>query len=115
MKTFHVMAAVSVLGILPSVSFGLVSTNVIFGANFGGFRDTDDDVPISPTNIYSSETGYGFEPGAKLERKNGVAIGSSEPFYFSVKLPEGNYEVTVSLGDKTGESTTTVKAELRRL
>ncbi len=40
---------------------------------------------------------------------------SSAPFYFSVALPEGNYRVTVTLGDSTGESTTTVKAEVRRL
>src|SRR5207237_9119949 len=35
--------------------------------------------------------------------------------FFSVKVPEGNYRVTVTLGDAAGESTTTVKAELRRL
>ena len=34
---------------------------------------------------------------------------------FSVVLPEGNYLVTVTLGDAHGESATTVKAELRRL
>ena len=33
----------------------------------------------------------------------------------SVALPEGNYHVTVTLGDRDGESTTTVKAESRRL
>ncbi|RYZ28446.1 MAG: rhamnogalacturonan acetylesterase, partial [Chitinophagaceae bacterium] len=36
-------------------------------------------------------------------------------FYFSVKLPEGNYNVKVLLGDKTGTSVTTIKAECRRL
>jgi lysophospholipase L1-like esterase len=40
---------------------------------------------------------------------------SDKPFFFSVALPEGNYNVTVTLGDVKGESTTTVKAELRRL
>jgi len=35
--------------------------------------------------------------------------------FFSVALPEGNYLVTVTLGDAQGESTTTIKAELRRL
>jgi len=40
---------------------------------------------------------------------------SDKPFYFSVKLPEGNYRVTVTLGDPCGESVTTIKAELRRL
>ncbi len=40
---------------------------------------------------------------------------SDKPFCFSVALPEGNYKVTATLGDAEGESTTTVKAELRRL
>ena len=30
-------------------------------------------------------------------------------------MPEGNYTVTLTLGDLSGESATTVKAELRRL
>jgi lysophospholipase L1-like esterase len=114
-KIFRILAAVSALVLLPSAGFGYISTNIVFGANFGGFRDIGNDVPVSPTNIYSSEAGYGFEPGAKLERTIDGAIRSSEPFYFSVKLPEGNYRVTVWLGDRSGESTTTVKAELRRL
>ena len=40
---------------------------------------------------------------------------ADQPFYFSVAVPEGNYRVTATLGDAAGESTTTVKAELRRL
>ena len=38
------------------------------------------------------------------------------PFYVSLQVPtEGNYKVTVTLGDPNQESTTIVKAELRRL
>src|SRR5579872_419558 len=38
------------------------------------------------------------------------------PYYFSVRVAdEGNYRVTVKLGDATVASVTTVKAELRRL
>ena len=103
------------LAVLPPRAFGYINDRTVFGGNFGGFPDTGNDLPISPTNLYSSETGYGFEPGAKLTREQGIAIGSTDPFYFSVKLPEGNYKVMVMLGDKTGESTNTVKAELRRL
>ena len=42
-------------------------------------------------------------------------LSSDHPFFFSVPAPEGNYKVTVTLGDTAAESTTTVKAELRRL
>jgi len=38
-----------------------------------------------------------------------------EPRLFSVKLPEGNYRVTVTLGDPKRASVTTIKAESRRL
>jgi lysophospholipase L1-like esterase len=71
-------------------------------------------IQVSPTNIYSPETGHGFEPGAAVHA-GGSSITSTNPFYFSVRLPEGNYRVTATLGDNAGESTTTVKAELRRL
>ena len=68
---------------------------------------------IAPTNYYSTETGFGFEPGAELRGKD--FLTSEKPFLFSVKLPEGNYAVTALLNDKTGESITTVKSEQRRL
>jgi lysophospholipase L1-like esterase len=63
---------------------------------------------------YDASVGFGFESGAKIVVHDGF-ITSDKPFYFSVKLPEGNYDVAIILGDKVGESTTTVKAELRRL
>src|SRR5205085_787957 len=37
-----------------------------------------------------------------------------KPAFYSMKLPEGNYNVTVTLGG-AGDSETTVKAEARRL
>ena len=52
---------------------------------------------------YSDVSGFGFEPGPE------------NPKYFSVKLPEGNYACTVTLGDSSHDATTTIKAELRRL
>jgi lysophospholipase L1-like esterase len=69
---------------------------------------------VSPTNAYSVDTGWGFEPGASLAAGR-QAVTSARPFYFSVKLPEGNYRVTVALGAEDSASTNTVKAELRRL
>ncbi|HEU4387220.1 MAG TPA: rhamnogalacturonan acetylesterase, partial [Blastocatellia bacterium] len=76
-----------------------------------------------PSTIYTRESGYGFEPGAQVtgvdrggkDSLRGDFCTSDRPFYFSVALPEGNYKVTVTLGDPKGESATTIKAELRRL
>ena len=70
-------------------------------------------ISVSPANVYSTAAGYGFEPGAKVVQSAG-AVSSDQPFYFSAKLPEGNYQVTATLGGDAA-ATTTVKAELRRL
>ncbi len=82
----------------------------------GGYRQ------VLPTTLYTKELGYGFEPGAQVlcvdrggDALRGDFCTSSAPFYFSVALPEGNYDVTVTFGDRAGETVTTVKAELRRL
>ena len=40
---------------------------------------------------------------------------SASPFYFSVKVPDGNYLVTVVLGSKKKAGETTVRAENRRM
>jgi len=78
---------------------------------------------VVPANVYSKETGFGFEPGQTIvcqDRKRKDALRSDfctseKPFYFSVALPEGSYRVTVKVGDADHETVTTVKAELRRL
>ena len=78
---------------------------------------------ILPNDVYTPERGFGFESGAQIV---GIDRGgpdplrcdfctSDKPFYFSIDVPEGNYRVTVILGDLKGESTNTIKAELRRL
>jgi lysophospholipase L1-like esterase len=56
----------------------------------------------------------GLEPAADI-KSNDRGISSEKPFLFSVPLSEGNYKVTVTLGDPTSPSNTTVKSELRRL
>ena len=76
---------------------------------------------IIPSDVYDQEKGYGFEPNADVkcfDKGGKTATGfctSDKPFYFSVKVPEGNYKVTVTFGDQTDATATTVKAELRRL
>ena len=83
-----------------------------FKFDFSGNKPASGWIPVAPTNFYSVESGFGFEPGAEMSVD--AAATSDKPFYFSAKLPEGNYRVTAVLGGKD-ESTTTVKAELRRL
>src|ERR1035441_6637066 len=90
-----------------------VSAQTSFKFDFGG-EPKPGWTRVAPTDLYSAETGYGFEPGAKLTVENASApsLASTNPFYFSVKVPEGNYQVTATLDEG---SVTTIKAELRRL
>jgi lysophospholipase L1-like esterase len=79
-------------------------------------------IGVMPQTVFTKERGYGFEPGAALEGIDrgagpvrGDFVTSTKLFKFSVMVPEGNYRVTVVLGDPAAEATTTVKAETGRL
>ncbi len=63
-----------------------------------------------PQPVYNEQDGYGFD----LLPPPNVKHPTSDPFYFSVRVPDGNYRVRVELGGvKNGN--TTVRAEGRRL
>lgn len=91
--------------------------------NFGPGKVEPGYTQVSPDTVFTKERGYGFEPGAKIvgvdrggdDALRGDFCTSDKPFFFSVAVPEGNYLVTVTLGDRAGISANTVKAELRRL
>ena len=71
---------------------------------------------VAPTTVYADDAGYGYEPGAQVSTgDNGNATTSEKPFMFSAKVPEGNFNVTVTFGDSTTATTTTFKAESGRL
>ena len=58
---------------------------------------------------YDEFNGYGYDFGSKPNAKG------TDPYFFSVRVPDGNYMVTVKLGDKKRKSHTVVRAENRRL
>jgi len=80
-------------------------------------------VIVDTADIYSDDKGYGFDFSSKpyIVSRNGKKplnrsfVTSETPFYFSVNVPEGNYKVTVTLGDSKSPAKATVKAESRRL
>jgi len=58
-------------------------------------------VQVLPTSAYSDDIGFGFEPSADVaaQVKGGDSllgdfITSPKPYYFSLKVPEGNYQET---------------------
>ena len=58
---------------------------------------------------YNDKDGYGYDIFPAPDTKE-----SNEPFYFSVKVPDGNYRVTATFGGRNN-SNTTMRAEGRRL
>jgi len=90
--------------------------------DFGNGRVKKDYTAVTPDSKFANEKGYGFTRESELvavdragKSVNDDYITSSKPFYFSVNLPDGNYDVKLILGDKKGTSATTVRAECRRL
>ena len=59
--------------------------------------------------VYSAEKGQGYDIVAAPKAK------SNAPFFYSVKVADGNYKVTVVLGSKKKAGNTVVRAENRRL
>lgn len=72
--------------------------------------------PVTALKPYAEteKLGFGWEAGS-LVREGSNSVTSDKPFLFSVRLPEGSYQVTATFGDDAVASTNTVKAELRRL
>jgi lysophospholipase L1-like esterase len=58
--------------------------------------------------------GYGFDLSTAPTAFGKDFCGADRPFFFSVAVPDGNYEVTLILGGKLA-SVATVRAESRRL
>jgi lysophospholipase L1-like esterase len=94
-----------------------------FKFDFGPGKTAAGYQQVMPTAAYSDAIGYGFDFGTTVtgvdrggkDALKSDFVTSKQPFYFSVKLPEGNYNVTVTLGDAKGPSSTFLKAESRRL
>lgn len=72
-------------------------------------QDLPQTFKLADSPRYSERNGYGFD------RVDTTKKDSKAPFYFSVRVPDGNYRVTVRLGSKKQAGNTTVRAESRRL
>ena len=79
-----------------------------------GEEDTSSAAPLtehrlSPEDRYTPEKGYGYDLLASPDESGDC------PYYVSVQVPDGNYRVTVLLGNRKEAGVTTVRAESRRL
>jgi len=74
---------------------------------------------LSANTLYAKPTppetsAFGFDLSTRPASFTKDSCVGDKPFFFSVAVPDGNYEVTLTLGGKSA-STTTVRAESRRL
>ncbi|REA56892.1 rhamnogalacturonan acetylesterase [Dyadobacter luteus] len=91
--------------------------------DFGTGKTEKGYTRITPEDSYTSEKGYGFLSGIQIksisqkgkDQLRNDYITADSAFFFSVKLPEGNYDIRLLTGDANGTSHTTVKVECRRL
>jgi lysophospholipase L1-like esterase len=104
------------------LSFTVCAQQTSFKFDFGKERTAAGYIGITADSKFNSTKGYGFTNGSEVTAVDhggntltGDYITSSKPFYFSVKLPDGNYDVKLILGDAKGISATTVRTECRRL
>lgn len=127
MNTGYARLKVLVISLGTVVLSGTVTTNGQYAPkqykfDFGSGEVAHGYTQIRADATYSKAVGYGFEPGSNIQEVDrggdpltGDFVTSEFMFKFSVALPEGNYKVTVTLGDVSGSSVTTVKSETRRL
>jgi lysophospholipase L1-like esterase len=76
--------------------------------------DTLYRLPSQPASRQQPYPEFGFDLGLVPSDFAGNSCSSAKPFFFSISVPDGNYQVTLYLGGPFASSTT-VRAESRRL
>lgn len=104
----------------PDVAPAAAEPATSFKFDFGPGKNRDGYISVPAETPYSTERGYGFDLGTKVvgvERSggdpmtDGFVTTDQSPFFFSIKVPEGNYKITVTLGDAQAETHTTIRTE----
>ena len=113
--------------IVPLILLCISAINVFsetYRFDFGSGETAENFTKVLPNQSYSESAGFGFESNSEsvqtVIRNSGDAlfqdyITGEKEIFFSVKVPQGNYDLTVYLGDPEGEAITTIMAENQRL
>ena len=94
-----------------------------FKFSFNPAKEIPGYIQVNPGTKYSPATGYGFDSGTEpkaIDRGGnkpltGGFVTGEKPFFFSVKLPEGNYDIKIITGDLNEVAIATIRVESRRL
>jgi lysophospholipase L1-like esterase len=119
----HKTTKLSVLAGLALISGAATAQKTDFKFQFGSGKKVPGYQQVTASSTFNNDAGYGLDfnsTAQAVERGGKDALKSSfltsdKPFFFSVNVPEGNYKVTVTLGDSKEATETTIKAESRRL
>lgn len=91
----------------PLLAFGLAHATYAQDGKYSFQGAIPGYANITPQVIYNESEGTGF---GYLTPPDGL-----KPSIFSTDDPEGNYDVTITFGNPTSATSTTIKAESRRL
>lgn len=91
--------------------------------DFGSGKLQQGFLRILPSDLYTPAKGYGFLNSAPVQAVTRISndplrsdlCRADHPFYFSVDVPEGNYDVRITVGDADAPTATLIKSESRRL
>lgn len=98
----------------PEINLSVFSAPSVFRFGFGTEQSAPGWTPVTKSSIYSAQKGFGIIPSGEMEAGKDY-LCSKKPFYFVLDLPEGHYELILTLGGSAEGSSTTLKAESRRL
>lgn len=92
-----------------AVDASVVESLLAAPVSYGQTTHFDFDL-TQPQPSYTDETGYGYD-------RNTTAVSKAQrkPMFFSVKVPEGDYKVTVTVGSRKYAGVTALRAETRRM
>jgi lysophospholipase L1-like esterase len=104
-------------------TFSKDTENVHLMFDFGNGDVEQGYLQVIPSMKYTQSRGFGFLTDSviySVKRNSNDALKgdfctAKDPFIFAVDVPEGNYDIFVTLGDYRGKSLTTIRAESRRL
>ncbi len=96
--------------------------SALYKFDFGSGEVAKGYRQVLPGDQYDPAKGFGFLEAPQISATDrggddlkGDFLSADDPFFFTVDVPEGNYDVKVILGDQKGTSSSTIRVENRRL
>ena len=116
--------SIAILGSITLSLCSLAKAQSVWHLNCAGKQSVSKEGQLSAATLYQTPSpstsvsepypAFGFDLGTSPTSFASGSCSSVQPFFFSIAVPDGNYQVTLTLGGPA-VSATTVRAESRRL